>query len=101
LRIAVHVAKSVCKLLLQNISLNMFYLLTASYGDKKRDNWFGLRKLYHNFLPLTRSLDSSLDTVMGCRLDSRSLIPGRAKRFFYTPQHPDWLWGPCRLLSTW
>jgi hypothetical protein len=25
-------------------------------------------------------------------------ILGRSKRFFSTPQHPDWLWGPPNLL---
>jgi len=26
-------------------------------------------------------------------------IPGRGYKFFSSPLHPDWLWGPCSLLS--
>jgi hypothetical protein len=31
-------------------------------------------------------------TVMGYGLDSFGSIPGRTKRLFPFPQHPDWLW---------
>jgi hypothetical protein len=36
---------------------------------------------------------------MDYRLDGRCLIPGKGKRFFSTPQHPDQLWGSLSLLS--
>jgi hypothetical protein len=39
------------------------------------------------------SQDSSVSIAMGCGLDTWNLIPSREKRFFSTPQHPDWLWG--------
>jgi hypothetical protein len=41
----------------------------------------------------------SVDIVMDYRLYDRGSIPGRGKRFFSSPQHPDWLWGPPSLLS--
>jgi hypothetical protein len=37
------------------------------------------------------SLDSSFVIVMGYGLDGWGSIPGRGKRFFSTPRHPDWL----------
>jgi hypothetical protein len=30
---------------------------------------------------------------------TRGSIPGGGKRFFSTPIHPDWFWGPPSLLS--
>jgi hypothetical protein len=36
---------------------------------------------------------------MGYGLDSRGSTPGRDKRFFSNPQHPDWLWGFPSVLS--
>jgi hypothetical protein len=45
------------------------------------------------------SQDSSGGIQMGYRLDSWGLIPGRSKRFFYSPHHPDQLWSPPSLLS--
>jgi hypothetical protein len=44
------------------------------------------------------SQDTSVGTMMGCRLDEQESIPGIA-RFFHFPLHPDWLWGPPTLLS--
>jgi hypothetical protein len=46
-----------------------------------------------------RGRDSSADIVMGYGLDGRSLIPGRGKGFFSTPQRPDWLWCASSLLA--
>jgi hypothetical protein len=42
--------------------------------------------------------DSLVSITMGYGLDGWGSIPGRAKRFFSTPQHPDQLWGPPSLL---
>jgi hypothetical protein len=44
------------------------------------------------------SRDSSFGILMGYGLDSWVSIPGRGKRFFSTPHHPDWLWGQLSLL---
>jgi hypothetical protein len=37
----------------------------------------------------------------GYGLDGRGSIPGRGKRFFFTPWLPDRLWGPTNLLYSW
>jgi hypothetical protein len=37
---------------------------------------------------------------MGYGLDGQGSIPGKGKRFLYTPQRPDQLWGPPGLLSS-
>jgi hypothetical protein len=37
--------------------------------------------------------DSSIGIAMGYDVDGWDLIPSRGTRFFYPPQHPDWLWG--------
>jgi hypothetical protein len=42
--------------------------------------------------------DSSVCIVTSCGLDGGILIPGRSKKFSFSPQCPDWLWGPCSLL---
>jgi hypothetical protein len=44
------------------------------------------------------SLDSSVGTLMGYRMDDQGLIPGIAKTFFSSLQHPDWFWGSPSLL---
>lgn len=43
------------------------------------------------FLSQLRSWNSSVSIVMGYGLDDCGLIPGMGKRFFSSPQHPDWL----------
>jgi hypothetical protein len=45
-----------------------------------------------------RSRDSSVGITMGYGLDGRGSISGRAKRFPFTPQHPDQFWSPPSLL---
>jgi hypothetical protein len=37
------------------------------------------------------SWDSSVNIIMGYGLDDCGLIPGVAKRFFSSPQYPDWV----------
>jgi hypothetical protein len=37
---------------------------------------------------------------MGYELDGLSWFLGRGKKFFFSAQHPDWLWGPRSLLSS-
>jgi hypothetical protein len=49
---------------------------------------------------MKRSWDSSAGIAMGYRLESRDLIPGRGKRFFSSPQHPDQFWGPYPMGTT-
>jgi hypothetical protein len=44
------------------------------------------------------SWEISVSIAMSYKLDSQVLIPGRGKRFFCTPEHPDQLWGPHSLL---
>jgi hypothetical protein len=46
------------------------------------------------------SQESSVSIVIGYGLGGWGLIPGRCKRFFSFPQHPDQLWGPPSLLSS-
>jgi hypothetical protein len=43
--------------------------------------------------------DISVGIVTGYELKSRDLIPGRGKRFFFTPQCSYRFWGPPNLLS--
>jgi hypothetical protein len=43
--------------------------------------------------------DSSVGITTGYGLGGHVSSPGRSKRFFSTPQRPDWLWGPPSLLS--
>jgi hypothetical protein len=43
--------------------------------------------------------DSSISIATGYKLDGLGLIPDRGKRFFSSPQCPDWLWGPPSPLS--
>jgi hypothetical protein len=50
------------------------------------------------FLKVLHSRDSSIGIAMGYGLDRRGSIPDSGKRFFSTPQHPGWLWGPPSLL---
>jgi hypothetical protein len=38
--------------------------------------------------------DNSINITKGYGLYGRSLILGSGKRFFSTPQRPDWLWNP-------
>jgi hypothetical protein len=38
------------------------------------------------------SRDSSVGIATGYRLDGQGYIPGREKKSFSTPQHPDWFW---------
>jgi hypothetical protein len=45
------------------------------------------------------SRNSSVGIATGYVLDGRDSISGKGKRFFSTPQRPDWLWGPLSLLS--
>jgi hypothetical protein len=39
-----------------------------------------------------RSWDRWVGIVSGYKLDGLGLIPGRGKRYFSHPLHPDWLW---------
>jgi hypothetical protein len=41
----------------------------------------------------------SVSIVTGYGLDIKGSIPGRGKRFFFSPQHPDWILGQPTLLS--
>jgi hypothetical protein len=45
------------------------------------------------------SRDSSVGVATAYELDNQGFIPRRDKRFFYTPQPYDRLWGPTSLLS--
>jgi hypothetical protein len=45
-------------------------------------------------LILFRSWDSSVGIATCYRLDGRGSVRGRGKRFFFSPQRPDRLWGP-------
>jgi hypothetical protein len=58
--------------------LAVVYLMTHSVTQKNRE--------------------SSIGIAAGYGLDGRDSIPDRAKIFFSTPQRPDRLWGPPRLL---
>jgi hypothetical protein len=42
--------------------------------------------------------DSSVGIATGCRLEGRSSVSNKRKRFFSRPQRPDQLWGPPSLL---
>jgi hypothetical protein len=46
------------------------------------------------------SQGSSAVIMTGYRLDGRGSIPSRDKRYFFSPQCPDQLWGPPTLLSS-
>jgi hypothetical protein len=62
---------------------------------------FGCSRCLHINIryPVTsRSWDSSVSIATAYWLDGQDLIPGRGKRFFSAPQHPDHLWGPLSLL---
>jgi hypothetical protein len=39
----------------------------------------------------------SVGIAMSYGMDGQSSSPVRGKKFFFTPQHPDRLWGPLRL----
>jgi hypothetical protein len=52
-----------------------------------------LPTLSHTTMLLAKFLHSSVDTRTGLGLDCRDSIPGRIKGYFYTPLHPDRLWG--------
>jgi hypothetical protein len=45
--------------------------------------------------------DISVGIAKGYGLDGRGSISGRGKKFFFTPQRPDWLWDPPSLLYNW
>jgi hypothetical protein len=45
------------------------------------------------------SQNSSVGVATGYGLDGRGSIPRSGKRFFSSPQRPDWLWGSPSLLS--
>jgi hypothetical protein len=53
----------------------------------------------HDISILNVSQDTSDSIATGYGLDGRGSIPGKGKKFFSTPQRPDWLWGPPSLLS--
>jgi hypothetical protein len=44
-------------------------------------------------------LESEYLSPYGVGLDGRGPILGMVKRFFFTPQFPDWYWGPLALLQ--
>jgi hypothetical protein len=43
--------------------------------------------------------DTLVSIVTGYGLDRQDLLPGRRKRLFCIPQHPDWPWGSPSLLT--
>jgi hypothetical protein len=47
------------------------------------------------------SRDSSVGISTGFELGGRGWIPGRGKKFLFSSQCPDRLWGPPSLLSNW
>jgi hypothetical protein len=59
------------------------------------DQLQALAAITQGYCPVVRigwgSWDSSVGIVMGYGLRSRGSIPSRDKRFFSTPQCPDWL----------
>jgi hypothetical protein len=63
---------------LLHLGLVNFWILPSS----------GVWKLHND----SENRDSSVGIAMDCGLDGRGLIPGRDKKFFFTPQRPDRLW---------
>jgi hypothetical protein len=56
---------------------------------QQQDEWLTFFKAVLKLLT-----DSSVSIVMGYNLDGWGWIPGRGKRFFFTPQCPDQFCGP-------
>jgi hypothetical protein len=73
----------------------MLWRISGTKRAEERGKW---RKLHgelnnlHSYPNNVRSLNNSVEIHQG-------LIPGRDKRFFSSPQHPDRLWGPSSDLS--
>jgi hypothetical protein len=75
--------------------LSIFHEYNAFLSRKSISSYF----FYSKFMYVSGSCHGSVSIVMGYRLDGQGSIPGGDKRFFSTPQHPDWLRTPPSLQS--
>jgi hypothetical protein len=74
-----------------SVSLKKIFTVQDTLGDLDSDEYNITMSLQYH--------DGSVSMVMGYRMNSHGSIPGKGKRVFPSPHHPDRLWSPSSLLS--